>query len=166
VDAIYRLTRTLPLDFARADPAACLVVPPSTFVPFDAQATLFARPEMLWALYLPITVHGRVSDIWRSYFVQRLMRDQGAVVAFAGSWVDQIRNAHTILTDFDAEYDLCIKARALVDVLTAWTPTSTSLPDRIVELYREINERDFVQTDDVRNSERWVAELRAVGYEF
>jgi len=72
VDAIYRLTRPLPLDFARADPAECLVVPPSVFAPFNAQATLFAWRDMLWALYLPVTVHGRVSDIWRSYFVQRL----------------------------------------------------------------------------------------------
>lgn len=75
MDAIYRLTRTLPLEFARADPGAALVVPPSTFAPFNAQATLFGRRDMLWALYLPITVHGRVSNIWRSYFVQRLMRD-------------------------------------------------------------------------------------------
>lgn len=166
VDAIYRLTRTLPLDFARADPAACLVVPQGVFAPFNAQATLFARRDMLWALYLPVTVHGRVSDIWRSYFVQRLMWDAGAVVTFAGPWVDQIRNAHTLLADFDAEHDLYIKARALVDVLRAWTPQSTHLPDRIVELYRDMYERNFVQADDVRNVERWVAELRGVGYEF
>jgi len=80
--------------------------------------------------------------------------------------VNQIRNEHTILADFDAEHDLYIKARALVDVLTAWVPTSTTLPDRIIELYREMYERNFVQADDVRNAERWVAELRAAGYEF
>jgi len=77
--------------------------------------------------------------------------------------VNQIRNEHTILADFDAEHDLYIKARALVDVLRAWVPQSTSLPGRILELYREMYERDFVQADDVRNVERWVAELQAVG---
>lgn len=166
VDAIYRLTRPLPLDFARADPAACLVVPPSVFAPFNAQATLFARRDMLWALYLPVTVHGRVSDIWRSYFVQRLMWDAGARLAFAGPWVDQIRNEHTLLADFDAEHDLYIKARALVDVLSAWVPQSTSLPGRIVELYREMHDRKFIEADDVSNVERWVEELQGVGYEF
>jgi len=53
-----------------------------------------------------------------------------------------------------------------VDVLSAWVPQSTSLPDRIVELYREMYDRKFVEADDVRNVERWVDELQGVGYEF
>lgn len=34
-------------------------------------------------MLLPVTVHERVSDIWRSYFTQALLPSVGAVVAFA-----------------------------------------------------------------------------------
>ena len=50
--------------------------------PFNAQATLFMR-DALWALLLPITVHGRISDIWRGYLVQRLFWDIGLMRALA-----------------------------------------------------------------------------------
>ena len=33
------------------------------------QATIFF-PSGFWSLYLPTTVNGRVSDIWRAYFSQ------------------------------------------------------------------------------------------------
>ncbi|CAN0517825.1 unnamed protein product, partial [Laminaria digitata] len=35
-------------------------------------------------------VHGRVSDIWRSYFTQALLPLTGALVAFAPAWVEQV----------------------------------------------------------------------------
>ena len=40
--------------------------------PYASQATLHTY-EALWSLLLPITVHGRVTDIWRAYLAQRLM---------------------------------------------------------------------------------------------
>ena len=70
-------------------------IPPGIFVPYNAQATLHSKEVFLklgrnendifissllisnefdkqafFALLLPITVHGRVSDIWRSYISQ------------------------------------------------------------------------------------------------
>ena len=163
VDAIYRLTRPLPLNFER-NPHSLLVVPSSTSTPFNAQATLFVRRDILWALYLPVSVHGRVSDIWRSYIVQRLFRESDTKVAFAGPWVDQIRNPHTIMADFDAEHDLYIKSRALIDVLNSWKPSAKLFPDKIVELFTDLYERDFLGLDDVRNAQLWVDELADIGY--
>jgi hypothetical protein len=46
-----------------------------------------------------MTVHGRVSDIWRSYVSQRLLWDVGCVVAFAPPMVDQFRSPHNYLGD-------------------------------------------------------------------
>lgn len=42
-------------------------------------------------MLLPVTVHGRVSDIWRSYFTQALLPSVDAVVAFAPPWVAQVK---------------------------------------------------------------------------
>lgn len=41
-------------------------LPAGLFAPYNAQATLHMH-SALWTLLLPVTVHGRVSDIWRSY---------------------------------------------------------------------------------------------------
>ena len=34
-----------------------------------------ASQEAFWGLLLPVTVHGRVSDIWRAYLTQKLLWD-------------------------------------------------------------------------------------------
>ena len=68
VDAIYRLTSPhLPLNFnQRPFPMA---LDGWAVSPFNAQATLFWR-DCFWGLLLPVSVHGRVSDIWRGYIAQ------------------------------------------------------------------------------------------------
>lgn len=62
VDAIYRLTQPLPVTFEAEERE--IAIAPGTYVPFNAQATLW-KHRALWCMYLPIGVHGRVSDIWR-----------------------------------------------------------------------------------------------------
>ena len=101
-DAIYRLTRPLPVTFSEGDPVG---LPVGTMCPYNAQATLhFAKA--FWGMLLPVTIHGRVSDIWRSYITQRILWDIGGRIVFRRPWVIQYRNAHNYLADFDSEYDL------------------------------------------------------------
>lgn len=69
-------------------------------------------------MLLPITVHGRVSDIWRGYFTQRILWDMNYCIAFALPWAIQVRNAHNYLGDFQSEQDLYQKADALVAYLS------------------------------------------------
>ena len=52
VDAIYRMTREIPLTFTAEN--RVLVLPNGTFAPMNAQATLF-RASAAWGLVLPIT---------------------------------------------------------------------------------------------------------------
>jgi hypothetical protein len=41
-----------------------IAVPRGSYAPYNAQATLHLYTA-LWSLLLPVTIHGRVSDIWR-----------------------------------------------------------------------------------------------------
>ena len=61
-----------------------------TMMPYNAQATLHSS-DAIWGLLLPCTVHGRVTDIWRAYFTQRLLWDCGFRIAFSAPWVTQYR---------------------------------------------------------------------------
>ena len=67
-----------------------------TMMPYNAQATLHSY-DAFWGLLLPCTVHGRVTDIWRAYFTQRMLWDVGLRIGFSSPWVTQYRNAHNYL---------------------------------------------------------------------
>lgn len=80
VDAIYRLTRPLPISFTKQN---TLFVPPrGTYIPWNAQATVLNKAAF-FGLLLPVTVTGRVTDIWRSYITTRLLWEANYHVGFS-----------------------------------------------------------------------------------
>jgi hypothetical protein len=167
VDAIYRLTRQLPVDFSRS--SRPLMIPSNLYTPYNAQATLH-YPATHWGMYLPMTVTGRVSDIWRSYIVQRLLRELETPlrILYSPPWVIQIRNAHDYLEDMAAEQHLYMRTETLLDYLDSWQASSeaTTLPQRILELWPALYERNYVEVDDVLAIKEWLDALQQGGYMF
>lgn len=51
-----------------------IVVPKGRFTPYNAQCVVNLHVAF-WSLLLPVSVNGRVSDIWRSYISQKLLWD-------------------------------------------------------------------------------------------
>jgi len=160
MDAIWRLTRKLPLNF---DEGKRVVMPPGTYSSYNAQATLHYA---LWGMLLPVSVHGRVSDIWRSYIMQRLMHDVGLVVGFVSPFVKQVRNAHNYHGDYMSERPLYEKTEALVQLLSEWTGQSQKFEERFVELFVEMYERDFIEVKDVHLAQKWIRTLQQLNYRF
>ncbi|CAF3586610.1 unnamed protein product [Rotaria sp. Silwood1] len=162
VDAIYRMTLPLPLHFKSHTSVG---IPPGVFVPYNAQASMHYR-KSFWGLLLPITVHGRVSDIWRSYVTQRLLWEICGRIAFVSPWVTQFRNPHNYIQDFQAETDLYLKTGALIRVLLEWNGRSATLPGLIEELWIELYERDYVDKEDISLLQMWLDTLIHIGYKF
>ena len=161
VDGIYRLTQKLPLRFVSKK--RMVVLAQGTLAPYNAQATLHAY-RALWALLLPTTVHGRVSDIWRSLIFQRIMWQTGLRVAFTAAFVDQFRNAHDYLDDFDAELPLYLKAGSLSRFLLSWAPQNqNSVPELIEALFIELFEIGVLEISDVGLCQAWISDLLALG---
>lgn len=158
VDAIYRLTRELPFSYAPNAPAVLL--PKWVLTPYNAQATVHTAGA-LWGVLLPITVPGRVSDIWRGYAAQRLFWDLDLSVAYTPAKVFQDRNVHNYLADLQSEQDLYLKAGTLVDFLREWTCPAErpSVPACMETLWIELYERDYLQEADVQLVQAWLAEL-------
>lgn len=115
VDAIYRMSQPLPFYFKPVKPRF-LALEQGTVSPYNAQATLHTK-DALWASLLPMSVNGRVSDIWRSYIAQRLFKEIGLHVAFTPPFVAQVRNPHNYNKDFQAELPLYQQTNELVNVL-------------------------------------------------
>jgi hypothetical protein len=164
VDGIFRLTLPIPFNWDESAQDT-LVLPPGVLAPYNAQAQLSMRGA-LWALLLPVSVHGRVSDIWRAYFAQRLLWDVGLRLAFTPPRVTQVRNVHDALADMQAERDLYEKSFALVKFLRVWRGKGDSLPERYEELYVALYERDFIGLADVLLAQQWLLALKRLGYEF
>jgi len=165
VDGIFRLTRPLPHFFA-SSPAA-VALPEGVMAPYNAQACLFLE-DALWSLLLPVTVHGRVSDIWRSYFTQRVLWWAGMRIAMAAPFVTQYRNAHNYLADFQSENPLYLQSGELVKRLNAWSPSSASknVADVMEELIIDMYEHNIVEAGDVEATQAWIGDLISIGYKF
>ena len=167
IDAVHRLTKPLPMHFrSERDGGQPVVVPKHVFAPYNAQATLHTV-DALWALLLPSTVPGRVSDIWRGYFAEALFRDLDLAVAYLPPRITQDRNAHNYLADMEAESDLYLKAGTLIRFLSGWSNNALeTIPARMEGLWIDLYERGYIEEGDVKMVQRWLSALCEIGYEF
>lgn len=163
-DALFRLTQPLPFYFRKSSQTT-VVLPVGAIAPYNAQATMHLLPAF-WSLLLPITVHGRVSDIWRGYVAQRLMWDLGLHLAFTTPLVEQIRNAHNYLADMESEQPLYTQTPALLRFLQEWQGSAPTLPGRMEELYVALYERGYIEAQDIVLIQEWIQSLLAVDYLF
>ena len=149
VDAIYRLTHVeYPLTFSLHLGMACRIEP-NWMAPFNAQATLFFKDAFALML-LPVTVHERVSDIWRSYLAQSVMQ---CALAVSRPWVSRLPQSHSHLAHFQAELPLYTQADSLVAHLGQRRFPTFS--DAMVDAY----EHGVVELPDVALAMAWQSDL-------
>ena len=117
-------------------------------------------------------MHGRVSDIWRSYFAQALFpRIQASVGFLPRPIVVQDRNPHSYEADFKAEIPLYTQANKLVSYLMEnYANTTAKRRYTFIEimeyLYIDMYERGFIEEQDVLNIQEWIVALLKIGYRF
>lgn len=102
VDAIYRMTHSEPVFFARN---RVLRLEEKSYCPFNSQATLWV-PETFPLMFLPIGKTDRVTDILRGYMSLACLWKSGYTLAYASPVMYQKRNFHNLFRDFEQEIDL------------------------------------------------------------
>jgi hypothetical protein len=160
VDAIYRLTHDKPIYFSEHAP---LALNKGVFCPFNSQNTLF-HYNAFWALLMPISVAMRVTDIWRSYWTQRIMWEHNQHLCFTKATALQYRNAHNLLDDFAQEQDLYLKTESLIHCLLSWQPTNTHIFTQMTEIIQLLAQNNFVGQTDVALMAAWIGDLKSIGY--
>ena len=113
VDAVWRLVLDRPFHF-NAGPS--IQLPPGAWCPFNSQSTWW-WPEAYPLLYLPSFCSFRMTDIWRSLIAQRCIWELGHGLVFHAAEVEQERNPHDLMVDFEAEIPGYRHNRTLVRVL-------------------------------------------------
>ncbi|KAK3600918.1 hypothetical protein CHS0354_013298 [Potamilus streckersoni] len=160
VDAIYRLTRDNPFDFkATLRSHQPIMIPRGSYTPFNAQATLWAKPAFFY-IPLPISVDGRVTDIWRSYFAEYFFHRDDIKLIFSPPYVRQDRNPHNLLKDLDAENDLYLRSNLLTNLLSELSNTNISLG--LQQLYDELYMRGYIESEDLKFIYAWVKTIEAI----
>lgn len=160
VDAIYRLTKKLPLVFEQKK---AVVLEPGTYSPFNAQATLWHRPAF-FAMLLPTSVNGRVSDILRSYISQPLLWARKLKLAFVAPEVEVTnRNPHDLIGDLNGEWPLYGELPVMVEDMEAHVRRNASQelggPSALFSLYVYLYEHGLVEESDVRLAAAWTRDV-------
>ncbi|CAF1081310.1 unnamed protein product [Adineta ricciae] len=166
VDALYRLTHPLSIGRIQFDPQQPpIAIQPFTFSPYNTQNTV-THYEAFWGLYLPVTTTFRVCDIWRGFWVQRLLWDIDGRLVFSTATVKQVRNAHSYIKDMDDESQLYHQSGSFVRFLTSWSSSLPSLAERIAQLAIDIAHGGFWNVREVDIMKAWLHDLQSVGYVF
>src|SRR5262249_22014991 len=113
VDAIWRLTV---FDDVRFKDAPSLGLRPGAWCPFNSQNTWWWS-EAFPLMYLPSHCTFRMTDIWRSLIAQRCVCELGGSVVFHAADVDQDRNEHNLLRDFEDEVPGYLKNAKIAAIL-------------------------------------------------
>jgi hypothetical protein len=166
VDAIFRLTKSMQYKRINLffDPSApSLQLPLYKMSPFNAQNTLYCY-EAFWSLYLPFSVSIRVTDIWRSYWAQRLMWLTNQTLSFHGPSAYQMRSAHSYLKDFEEERAMYSQTERLVKFLFEWKCKFTKFYDCVIDLSSEMANEGFWKKEEVDSIKLWLKDLNLIGY--
>ena len=167
VDAVFRLTRKragvkVDLTFDREAPP--VTIPPGLMSPFNTQNTVIHH-QAFWGLLVPVTTTFRVCDIWRGYWMQRVLWDVGGTLSFHKASVYQERNEHNYFFDHVDEFQLHNDSRRLVEFLLSWQPSpEVDLFSRIRDLGRKMAEGRFWKEEDALLVDAWLSDLQAIGY--
>lgn len=173
VDAVWRLINSelfLPMKWTLSSTINqyWLAIHPLCVSPFNAQSTLLSR-RIAFFSYLPWTVHGRVSDIWRSFIMQIMtmsFKPKPGVLAFSGDMFDHNRNVHNYMADFDGEIQLYEQTRAFVEFVIQSKNTLLYAPNTTfnsismyIDTINELYTRGFIELGDVKSVELWCMQL-------
>ena len=167
VDAIFRLTKSMNykrinITFDETSPS--IQYPTYKLAPYNSQNTFF-HYEAFWSLYLPFTVTFRLTDIWRSYWAQRLMWLLNDTITYNGPNAFQFRNSHSYLKDFESEKAMYSKTEKLIDFLFKWNCTKKGFYECVIELSHEMAVEKFWKMEEVDGIKNWLHDLNKIGYQ-
>jgi hypothetical protein len=157
VDAIYRLTRPLPVTFDRKATPASLAA--GCWCPFNSQNTWWHRSIIVLA-YLPAYCSFRMTDIWRSFVAQRCLWAAGHRVCFVAPTVSQARNEHNLLRDFEDEIPGYLKNEAIRKVLDA-CQLGGKPQDDLLTCYQALVDAALLPAKELPLVEAWIGEVSA-----
>ncbi len=157
VDAVYRMTMKLPLDFDKREPIA---TGKGTWCPFNSQNTTWFR-EAFPLLYLPSYCSFRMTDIWRSFIAQRIAWTCEWNILFHNATVWQERNEHNLLKDFADEVPGYLNnARICKDLEELELKSGPdNLAENLLRCYKLMTANGYIGEQELPLLDAWIRDL-------
>lgn len=160
VDAVYRLTYPLPIDFEKKERIA---LGKNAWSPFNSQNTYWFK-EAFALMYLPSYCSFRMTDIWRSYVAQRIAWECGWSVLYHESTVWQERNDHNLMKDFEDEIpgytnnlNICKELQSL-----QLKAGQEYIDDNLITCYQKLIDINVVGKEEMILLEAWIRDLKGL----
>lgn len=159
VDAVWRLVLDRDIRFDRA---GSVRLGRGTTCPFNSQSTWW-WPDTYELLYLPSHCTFRMTDIWRSFIAQRCLWELGGSVVFHAPEVEQVRNEHDLLVDFEDEVPGYLLNARLVEGLLALDLGAgiEHLPDNMLRCYESLISEGAIAASELSLLEAWFRDVEA-----
>lgn len=157
VDAVFRLTRQLPVRFDRTAAPAALAQ--GCWCPFNSQNTWWHRSIVVLA-YLPSYCSFRMTDIWRSFVAQRCLWAMGQRVVFVAPTVWQERNEHNLLRDFEDEVSGYLRNEKIRRTLDACSLSGDPDVD-LLRCYEALVDAGIFKSEELILVRAWIDEVRS-----
>ncbi len=114
-------------------------------------------------LYLPSTVTFRFTDILRGYVAQPVMWSAGYQLGFVGASVNQIRNPHEYMRDFESEIPCYLEVERCIDLVTATIRPELKVAENLILAYEALTDAGITQPHELTLLEFWLEELASAG---
>ena len=159
VDAIYRMTRALPVNFDKSEPVA---LDAGCWCPFNSQNTTWFREAFL-LMYLPASCNFRMTDIWRSFVAQRIAWTCGWKILFHQATVKQERNVHSLTDDFADELPGYLHNTSLCGMLEDLDLAAgpANITENLRRCYHLLTEEGLVDKDEMNRVDAWMEDMNS-----
>lgn len=160
VDALYRLTDNRDCTFIQRAP---VIAGRGTWVPFNSQATMFAR-DLFPLLYLPASVSFRFTDILRGLVAQPIMWSAGYLLGFTSPHVYQERNPHNILADFASEIPMYLDVNSIPELLAPAVSHEATILENLWNSYAALCSAGVVDDYELEVLRAWISDCRRLAF--
>ncbi len=160
VDAVYRLTRELPINFNNRGAVA---IGENSWCPFNSQNTTWFK-DAFPLLYLPSYCSFRMTDIWRSFVAQRIAWANNWNIIFHEATVWQERNEHNLLKDFNDEVSGYMNNARICQLLQELDlkAGSENMGENLLKCYKVFIDEGLVDVKEVPLIYAWIADINSL----
>jgi hypothetical protein len=157
VDAVYRLTYPLPLNFELKER---LALGKNAWSPFNSQNTYWFK-EAFALMYLPSYCSFRMTDIWRSYVAQRIAWECGWSILYHEPTVWQERNEHNLMKDFEDEipgysnnFNICKELQGLT-----LKSGQANICENLIICYQKLIHINVIGKEEMALLKAWISDI-------
>lgn len=159
VDAYYRININNKSFVFEKDPGYDIILDKYSVFPINTQNTFWTDPAMFYAMYLPITVTFRYTDILRGFVALFQFWKNNKHVKITFPTAHQDRNEHDLQKDMESELSMYASAEQVIKLL------NDNKNATLLDVYVVLLENGVVKSDELDIVKEWMSLVMSYAHE-